>query len=219
MHTSASSPTPLFHFLLVLGCIIISRDDNAPDPFAHWTQLFVSTKNTDRQKRKGPHVRNRALTSIIPHQARPRPIRPNTRNIDNRPSPSLLERRHRSRNTMKHTLNIDIETAVKLIFSDVERRLVLVAGSRVVDDDVEATEFFLCGLHELGPDGGVGDGARDGGDVVRDVGVGGEFLREGRGVEVDGHDFAAFGDEEEGCCEAEAGCGAYLFPRKRGFDQ
>jgi hypothetical protein len=54
---------------------------------------------------------------------------------------------------------------------------------------------------------GFGDAARDGGNVVGDV-RGREVLRQAVAVQVGGHDFAAFRDEEVGYCEAKAGCGA-----------
>jgi len=53
------------------------------------------------------------------------------------------------------------------------------------------------------------------GGVARDVGGGRrEVFGEGGLVEVGGDDFAAFGNEELGCCEAEAGCCAWKTERR-----
>jgi hypothetical protein len=109
---------------------------------------------------------------------------------------------------MEHTLDIDIEAFIEVRLRDLGRRLVAVTRAGVVDHDVEAAELFFRGADEGLPGRGVGHGASDGRDVVRRVG-GGEVLGEAGGVEVGGDDFAAFGDEEAGCCEAEAGCSAW----------
>jgi hypothetical protein len=108
---------------------------------------------------------------------------------------------------MEDTLHIHIEAFIKVRLRHLRRRLVLVACSCVVYDDVEAAELFFRRSHELGPGRSVGDRARDGGDVVRDVGRR-EVLGERVAVEIRRNDFAALGDEEVGCCEAEAGGGA-----------
>jgi hypothetical protein len=158
-------------------------------------------------KTRGTYICNSALRSIIPYQARPRPNRPNTRNIDYRASAPLLQRRHRGRNTKKHALDIHGETLVELRLRHLRRRLVPIARARVVDHDVQSAELLLGRTNERLPRVGFGDAACDGGDVVGNI-RGREVLCQAVAVHIGGHNFAAFGDEEVGCCEAEARCGA-----------
>lgn len=118
-------------------------------------------------KRAIAHIRNRAFTSIIPDQPRPGPHGANARDIDNAPAASLLQRWHNRRNAKIDALDIHGKHLVELVLGHVQRRLVLVARARVVDQDVQPAELGDCDIDDLGP---VGCGCYvrgHGGDVCR----------------------------------------------------
>lgn len=82
------------------------------------------------------HIRNSPFTSIVPNQAGPGPHGTNTGDIDDASTASLLQSGHGSRQTQVDALDVDGEDPVELVLGDIQRRLVLVAGARVVDHDV-----------------------------------------------------------------------------------
>lgn len=155
-----------------------------------------------RRNRGHTYIPNRPFTSIIPHEPRPRPRRPNTRNVDNH-TPFLPLNRlvHPCITSQIDTLDIDIEHPFKFLFGHVCGGLVRIRPARVVDEYVAASELLearghggrpVCGfghVHFVEGEGGGRGGGRGFAACAADV--------------ADEH-FAAFGCEAFGDSGAEA---------------
>ena len=153
---------------------------SAASPLVAYHKQAPSVRDGEKKVARGParcqsakclktrdtHICNSAFRSIIPHQARPRSNRPNTRNVDYCASTPLLQRRHRGRNTEKHALDIHGETLVELRLRHLCRRLIPIARACVVDHDIQSAELLLGCTNERLPRVSFGDAACDGGDVV-----------------------------------------------------
>ena len=110
-------------------------------------------------------------------------------------------------NTKVDTLNVDVENAIEFIFCDINSGLVLIRGSSIIDDDVEAAELRHSGVEKFLPVWLKGHVGGHGNDAWR-RGRAESFLKS-VGIEVAGYDWAAVASEEFGYGETEPRRGTF----------
>ena len=157
-------------------------------------------------RRGEPYIRYRPFASIIPHQARSRAHGTNAGDIDNTPSAPLPQRWHHGGHAQINTLDIDRKHLIELVFGHVHRRLVLIAGPRVVDDDVQAAELRDRRVDDFRPVRRRRHVGGHGRDVCSGCGVDVVDFSERVAVDVARHDFRAFRHEFAGYRQSEPGC-------------
>ena len=156
---------------------------------------------------EGLYICDGPFACVVPHQARSRPHRANTGDVDDGSTAALLQRRHRDPDAQVDALDIHREDPVEFVLRHFQRGFVLVTRPCVVDQDVQAAELGDREVHNLLPVVAGCDVRFDGRNVA--VRVVGEGFLQAFLVHVSRDHFGAFFDELAHCGETEAGGGSY----------
>lgn len=136
-----------------------------------------------------PYVRHCSLARVVPHQSLSRPRRTTAADVHHDSTFALNKVREDRSDTVEDTKYVDIEATGIIGLSNLQSRLVLVACSRVVYNNVERTQLGFRGCKCSIPVGSFRDVhllQDDGGWVLL-----GELLGTG-GVEITDEKFATF---------------------------